>query len=93
VPAGRAEHLALAPNGRSLVTTDEAFLRVWDLARGKERRRWPLPEAGIDSWGRTFVYGLILSPDGRRAFTALADGTALVWDLSPAHDRRHAGPR
>src|SRR5438105_14981668 len=23
-------------------------------------------------------------PDGRRAFTALADGTALVWDLAPA---------
>src|SRR5207253_2702599 len=25
---------------------------------------------------------LLLSPDGRRAFTALADGTALVWDLA-----------
>ncbi len=84
VPAGRVEHLALTPDGRSLVTTDERFLRVWDVASGKERRRWPLPEAGTDSWGRTFVYGLVLSPGSRRAFTALADGTALVWDLNPA---------
>jgi WD40 repeat protein len=84
VEAGPVAHLALAPDDRSLVTTDAAFLLVWDLATGKERRRWPLPVAVTDSWGQTFVYRLLLSPDGRRAFTALADGTALVWDLSPA---------
>jgi WD40 repeat protein len=84
VQAGGVAHLTLAPDDRSLVMTDEAFLRVWDLATGKERRRWPLPVAVTDSWGKTFVFGLLLSPDGRRAFTALADGTALVWDLSPA---------
>jgi hypothetical protein len=33
---------------------------------------------------------LLLSPDGRRAFTALNDGTALVWDLQPA--LRHPKP-
>jgi hypothetical protein len=37
-----------------------------------------------DSWGRSFVYSLLLFPDGQRGFTALADGTDLVWDLSPA---------
>jgi hypothetical protein len=31
---------------------------------------------------------LVLFPDGRRAFTALADGTALVWDLAPALRRQ-----
>jgi hypothetical protein len=30
------------------------------------------------------VYRLLPLPDGRRAFTALADGTGLVWDLAPA---------
>jgi WD40 repeat protein len=84
VPTGRVAHLALAPDDRSLVTSDEGFLRVWDLTTGKERRRWPLPVAVTDSWGKTFVFRLLLSPDGRRAFTALADGTCLVWDLSPA---------
>jgi hypothetical protein len=33
---------------------------------------------------------LLLSPDSQRAFTALADGTALIWDLTPALRR---GPR
>ena len=84
VGIGRLEHLVLAPDNRSLITTDEGFLRVWDLATGKERHRWPLSVAGTDSWGKTFVLGLLLAPDGRRVFTALADGTALVWDLGPA---------
>jgi WD40 repeat protein len=79
---GRIQNLALAPDNRSLVTTDERFLKVWDLATRKERCRWSLPEEGIDSSERTFVTRLVLAPDGRRAFTALADGTALVWDLT-----------
>jgi RNA polymerase sigma factor (sigma-70 family) len=81
---GQVAHLALAADDRSLVTTDEKFLRVWDLATGKERRRWALPVAMTNTWGETFVRQLRLFPDGRRAFTALADGTALIWDLSPA---------
>jgi WD40 repeat protein len=84
VATGRVAHFALAPDNRSLVTADEGFLRVWDLATGKERRRWALPVAMTDSWGRTFVHALRLSPDGRRAITALADGTALIWNSTPA---------
>ncbi len=84
VAGGRVGHLALAPDDRSLVTTDGGFLHVWDLATGKERRRWHLSDAGTDSWEPNFVRALLLSSNGRRAFSALADGTALVWDLSPA---------
>jgi WD40 repeat protein len=82
VTTGRAEHLALAPDNRSMVTTDQGFIRVWDIATGKERRRWPLPVSSVDSFGKSFVFSLLLSPDGRRAITVLADGTALVWDLA-----------
>jgi hypothetical protein len=71
----RVDHLAITPDNRFLVGTDASSLRVWDLATGKETRRWPLP--GTAS-------GMLLLPDGRRAFTSLADGTALVWDLTPA---------
>lgn len=84
VAMGPPAHFALAPDNRLLVTIDEGFLRVWDLATGKERRRWPLPVAMTDSWGRTYVYRLGVSADGRRGFTAVADGTILVWDLTPA---------
>jgi hypothetical protein len=84
VATGPVAHFALAPDNRSLVTTDEGHLRVWDLATGQERHRWPLPAALNDPGGQIFAYGLSLSPDGRRAFTAMADGTALVWDVSSA---------
>jgi WD40 repeat protein len=84
VATGHVAHLALAPDSRSLVATDKGFVRVWDLATGKERRRWPLPEALNDSAGNSFVNALVVLPDGRRALTVLADGTALVWDLAPA---------
>jgi WD40 repeat protein len=84
VATGPVAHLALAPDDRSLVTADEGFLRVWDLATGKERRRWALPVAVAVPAGGSFVHRLLLAPDGRRAFTALADGTCLVWDLAPA---------
>jgi WD40 repeat protein len=84
VPVDRADHLAITPDNRFLVGADDRFLRVWDLAAGKETRRWPLTEAGAAPGGQRFVSGMLLSPDGRRAFTSLADGTALVWDLTPA---------
>jgi WD40 repeat protein len=84
VAAGSVAHLALTPDGRFLVSTDEQALRVWDLATSQEHRHWALPLAGKTSWGLTFVNVLVLTPDGRRAITALADGTGLVWDLAPA---------
>jgi WD40 repeat protein len=84
VATGKVHHLRMLPGNRFLLTTDEQFLRVWDLATRSERLRWPLPEAGTDDWGRSFVFGLEASPDGQQAITILADGTALVWDLMPA---------
>jgi RNA polymerase sigma factor (sigma-70 family) len=84
IAAGRVDHLAPAADDRTLVTTDHQYLHVWDMADGKERVRRELPLKGIDSWGKTCVYALVLSPDGRRAFTAMSDGTCLVWDLTTA---------
>lgn len=81
---GRVAHLAFAPDYRSLVTADAAAIRVWDLATGKERLHWPPPISICDATGRTAVFRLVLSPDGRRAYTALADGSALAWDLTAA---------
>jgi len=85
---GQVSHLALTPDNRYLVATDRGFLGMWDLATGKQQGHWPLPEANTDVGSDPVVTRLALSPDGRRAFTALNDGTALVWDLQPALRRR-----
>lgn len=71
----KPHHLALAADNRTLALCDGRSLRVCDLASGQERQRFALPAAAT---------ALLLSPDGRRAFTTLEDGTALVWALSPA---------
>src|SRR5262249_17729113 len=80
---GRADHFALTCDNRHLVTTNIESLRVWDLAMGRECVRHSLPDPSLSNWGTTVVTALALSPDGRRAFTSMSNGTALVWDLTP----------
>jgi hypothetical protein len=71
VKTDKVDHLALTDYGRTLVATVDNSLKVFDVATGVERGRRLLPvQAG----------GLLL-PDVKRAITALADGTGLVWDL------------
>jgi RNA polymerase sigma factor (sigma-70 family) len=84
LPAGRPKHFAVSPDNRSLVTTDGALLRVFDLTTAKERQRWPLPLGESDPSGGGFVRALTMSPVGDRAFTLQEDGTALVWDTGTA---------
>jgi RNA polymerase sigma factor (sigma-70 family) len=82
LPIGRVEHLALSPDGRTLVTADAAALRVWDLASGKQRHTIAFPEDFRAASGE-IVNGLYLSPDGQQATTALEDCALLVWALPP----------
>ncbi len=83
VPTGPVGWLALAPAGRALVTADDRAVRVWDLATGRERGHRELPpDLGSGPGGSGPVTGLVVSWDGRRATTTLADRTALVWDLA-----------
>lgn len=84
VQVARVGHLALASDDRTLVTTAGGILQAWDLATGKERCRWSMPVKVKNSW---IVESLCLTPDGRCAITALADGTALVWGLAPQSHR------
>jgi RNA polymerase sigma factor (sigma-70 family) len=73
INAGPGKYLAITSDGRTLVTAGDNPLKVFDLATGKEVGRRTLP-----SWARE-----LLLIDNQRAITALADGTGLVWDLSP----------
>jgi WD40 repeat protein len=75
---------ALTADRERLVTTDDREIKVWDIAKRLELKRWALPITGRDLWGRTPVMALVLSPDGTRAVTVMTDGTALVWDVAVA---------
>ncbi len=76
---------------RALVTADDEYLRVFDIATQAERGRLKSQTlAGPVGSMRSF-------PDGRRVLTTHADGTALVWDLSefapPKLSDRHGEPQ
>ncbi len=76
--------IALTPDNRCVVTTEYGILKVRDLATGAVRQSLPMPDGDVGSRGRTWVWAMMLSPDAHRAITAIADGTALVWDLTPS---------
>jgi RNA polymerase sigma factor (sigma-70 family) len=68
---GSADHFALHPMGRFLVTAGDGLLKAFDLVTGRETGRLTMPEA---------VTGLLL-PEPGRVVTSLADGTGIVWDF------------
>jgi hypothetical protein len=68
--------------GRLLVMSDGVRgLRVWDLATGRERPRFPNPVPVSGEW-YSQAQGMVVTPDGRRAVAVQPDGTAIVWDLT-----------
>ena len=79
---GHVDGFCLASDNRTLVTADRTFIRIWDVATGNERKRWPLPESVSDSSKRVGVSRLQITPDDRRVIAAMRDGTILVWDLT-----------
>lgn len=78
----RHNALALVRASRALVLADGNAVRVLDLATGKERGRLSLPDFGFGFAAKHSVDKLVALPDNRHVLTTLADGTALVWDLS-----------
>jgi WD40 repeat protein len=80
------QFLALAPDGRTLVTAASAdpFARAWDLPTGQERP----PLAGHRGW----VGAVEFAADGRRLVTASQDTTGLVWDWTAPALRRPPPP-
>ena len=82
--------LAFSPDSRMLASvsgghpqgqrTGDRGLRVWDIATGRQERRF----ANYPGGGSLVAY----LPDGRSIVTASGDGTALVWDVSDLADRR-----
>jgi hypothetical protein len=71
---GEVDDFAFSPDGRVLATSRQGIVCLWEVATGKEigpRRRY----------GE--VNSVALLPGDRGLLTGLADGTILVWDITP----------
>src|SRR5262249_32982265 len=81
---GEIDFTAFSSDGRMLATADRRALCLWDALTGERlfRRAWP--EGLKPGRLRTPIGSLTLLPGGRAAATGMADGTVLVWDLTPA---------
>ena len=76
--AGSNLRMAFAPDGRTLVTSDDTGTAyAWDVERGRIRERFP---------GHTGEPALAVSSDSRTLFSAGLDARMVMWDL--AGDRR-----
>jgi len=80
-PHQQSYHLALAPDGRTLATSDFRYIdspgkdaiRLFDIETGKQVLKL---EPGD---GRPSV--MVFSPDGTRLFTGFIRGSGIVWDV------------
>ena len=72
--------IAFSPDGRLAATAggDEPSAKVWDPITGEVLYTLSGHTSGIA--------GVAFSPDGTRLATASWDGTARVWDISPARE-------
>jgi hypothetical protein len=74
--------LAISRDGKQMLTgSDDGAVRLWDIASGQELRQF--------QGHRGFVYGVAISPDGRRALSGgSADSQMILWDLQTGKDLR-----
>ena len=73
------ETSAWSPDGKRVVTTDEAGeVFIWDPTTGEEL----LQLSGHTEWVNSAVW----SPDGTRISTASDDGTARIWDANTGQE-------
>src|SRR5262249_5590115 len=74
--------LALAPDGKTVISSSyDQTLRLWDVATGKELRRFQGHER--------YVSALALSPDGKTLATVEARGNVIrLWDVATAKQVR-----
>jgi WD40 repeat protein len=89
-------NLAFSPDGRWLAggawnyrgddaRDAEDFVRLWELAGGREVLRWPIPPC-------TNTETLAFTADGRFLVAGMSDSTILVWDALPAAGQVPCGP-
>jgi hypothetical protein len=76
VADGISSSLTVSPDGRMLASRHENTLILWEVASGKERRRFT--ERVVWSGHKCAAF----SPDGRTLVWNEGDGRAQVWDMT-----------
>jgi RNA polymerase sigma factor (sigma-70 family) len=76
--------LFFSPDGKSIISEGNGFIRLWDAATGKERRHFATAKPSFDDQ-------TTLSPDGKALFLLNQDfdnNTLCVWDLEQGNQVR-----
>ena len=86
IPAhdGRITCCLVSPDGKRIATVgNDDIVKLWDLAGGKELRRWnmQLPGDPQNRRGIVLTMNLAFTPDSRQLVTANANTTLFVLDL------------
>jgi WD40 repeat protein len=69
-------YVCFSPDGKTILSgSSDCTVRLWDVATGKELRRFV---GHKDS-----VIGVAYSHDGKRVLSASDDGTVRLWQMSP----------
>jgi hypothetical protein len=79
-PSGSPPALALAPDGRAVVTADRGQVRLWESATGKPRRPWEAAAAAV-----------AISADGRLVAGGDDRGRVHVWHAGTGREWTFAG--
>ncbi len=83
VPAkdgGGIDSMAFSPNGKTLVCGEGWTIQMWDVATGKEIRRFKAHKAG--------VHCLAFSPDGKWFASGGHDGAMRLWETATGRKAR-----
>ena len=91
--AGPVTSVAFTPDGTSVVSvsgwpTGDRTARVWEVATGKEIRRFDtaaMPKNSGTSGGREApgeFFTVAITPDGKHAVTGATGGAVCVWDIA-----------